>query len=131
MLDMASCASNRPMLGAPSNRSPAYGATVTIPLTYAGGAAVPITRVVVNRLGGTTHSTHFDQRQVGATLPTAKAVVKTLLSAEHATRMSFLSCYQRRLLSAILISHFALGTRPKPQGAQLACAAEGKSSAYY
>ena len=36
---------------------------MTVALSYAGGAAVPITRVVVNRLGGCTHSTHFDQRQ--------------------------------------------------------------------
>ena len=54
----------RPLLGAVSNRSPAYGATVTIPFTFTGGPAVPITRVVINRIGGLTHSLHIDQRQV-------------------------------------------------------------------
>lgn len=56
----------RPLLGAPSNTSPGYGTTITIPFTFTGGPAVPITRVVVNRIGGITHSLHMDQRQVSA-----------------------------------------------------------------
>lgn len=54
----------RPMLGNPSNSRPAYGALITVPLSFVGGAATTIKRAVLNRVGGVTHSTHFDQRQV-------------------------------------------------------------------
>lgn len=57
------------MIGGVSTATPGYGATFTVTITFSGGNPVPITRVVFNRLGGVTHSTHFDQRQVRSLLP--------------------------------------------------------------
>lgn len=54
----------RPVLGNPSVASPGYGATVSVPVTWTGGPPASISRVVVYRLGGITHSVHMDQRQV-------------------------------------------------------------------
>jgi hypothetical protein len=59
---------SRPIISAVSTATPAYGAAFTVTLTFAGGGPVPISRVVFNRVGGITHSTHFDQRQVSLSL---------------------------------------------------------------
>ena len=54
---------------------------------------MPISRVVVNRFGGATHSTHFDQRQARflvlslygrpVTLPTAIAAMLSSVNIFH------------------------------------------------
>ena len=56
---------NRPIINTISRTSPAYGQTFVVTFGYTqAGSAPAITRVVLNRIGGSTHSTHFDQRQV-------------------------------------------------------------------
>ena len=56
---------NRPTIAGISNASPAYGATFSVTFGYTQTTSAPaIDRVVLNRIGGSTHSVHFDQRQV-------------------------------------------------------------------
>ena len=55
---------NRPTIVSVSSQSPAYGASLTITFGSSQGAVLQIQRVVLNRMGGVTHSTHFDARQV-------------------------------------------------------------------
>ena len=53
---------SRPIISSLSNNSPGYGASVNINFAWT-GAAGTVNRVVVNRVGGVTHSLHVDQRQ--------------------------------------------------------------------
>ena len=56
----------RPMISNPSSRSPAYGARITLSLSFMpSGQTATISRVVMISSNGITHSTHFDQRSVG------------------------------------------------------------------
>ena len=55
---------NRPTILSVSSQSPAYGAALTIRFGSSQAAALQVQRVVLNRVGGVTHSTHFDARQV-------------------------------------------------------------------
>ena len=56
---------NRPTIMGISNISPAYGTTFRLSYGYTQTGSTPaISRVVLNRIGGSTHSMHFDQRQV-------------------------------------------------------------------
>ena len=56
---------NRPTITGISNTSPAYGATFAVTFGYTQTSSAPaINRVVLARIGGSTHSVHFDQRQV-------------------------------------------------------------------
>jgi hypothetical protein len=59
---------SRPIISDVSTATPAYGSAFAVMLNFSGGAPVTISRVVFNRVGGITHSTHFDQRQVSISL---------------------------------------------------------------
>ena len=68
---------NRPTIVSVSSQSPAYGGTLTIVFGSSQAAALTIQRVVLNRCGGVTHSTHFDARQVCPFLQNGPAVAST------------------------------------------------------
>ena len=53
---------SRPIIRSLSSTSPGYGASVTVVFGWTGPAGT-VNRVVVNRVGGVTHSLHVDQRQ--------------------------------------------------------------------
>ena len=55
---------SRPMILTSTNNTPGYGENFEVTLGFVGGDPVSIGRVVFNRVGGITHSNHFDQRQV-------------------------------------------------------------------
>ena len=52
------------MIFTSSTNTPDYGEDFAVTLGFVGGDPVAIGRVVFNRVGGITHSNHFDQRQV-------------------------------------------------------------------
>ena len=76
---------NRPTITALSSQSPAYGAALTITFGASQGGTLTVQRVVLSRQGGTTHSQHFDERQVGATSALPLAARPDSLLAAAAT----------------------------------------------
>ena len=60
---------NRPTITGLSTTSPAYGSQLAITFGSSQGQQLAVKRVVLCRQGGSTHSQHFDMRQVCLRVP--------------------------------------------------------------